>query len=515
MGIRTWGLEFGSSGIKMVELTKTWRGERVTNYGFFPTPAREKEERQREQIQRMNEMLTRGGKGEDEVILAAGSHQTMVHRIALPFAERKKNLRIIKFEMEPLLPLPIDQVVVDFFPLGKGTNGREALTFAVPKEVLRDQMALLREGGLDPETILPEALALYRAVRHFQVHSRDGAAALLDIGHEKTTMIIWRRDTLELTRSIAVAGASLNRALKRSLNLAIEEAAALKEKGGGEEGKQAIRETLLRLAEEVRRTLTAYESGGEGRSIQKVLLTGGSATLPGIQDILEEELNKPVAPLDLAGEDPSRLGDIPRQIHPILTVALGAALWGAYPQQVNFRQEEFAPRKKAQRTKTRKNLLIAYGVILGGLGTAIWASNLYWQEQRFQDLKSEIRKEFMQAQPGVRKVVNEIQQMKVLVRDERAKVDALGGLSGTRSPLELIRELSLLIEPNMRVRVTEIVLDPESVEVSGEADSFETVNRIKAKLDQSSFFKQVELKTARASSLENVFEFKFQMKRGS
>jgi Tfp pilus assembly protein PilN len=94
-------------------------------------------------------------------------------------------------------------------------------------------------------------------------------------------------------------------------------------------------------------------------------------------------------------------------------------------------------------------------------------------------------------------------------------VEALGGLSSAQAPLELMRELSLLIEPGMQVRVTEIILDPESVAVSGEADSFETVNRIKSKLDQSSFFKQVELKTARASSLENVFEFKFQMKRGS
>ena len=515
MGIRTWGLEFGSSGIKMVEVTRTWRGERVTNYGFFPTPSREKEERQRERVQRLNEILTKRGRDEKEIILAAGSHQMMVHRISLPFAERKKNLRIIKFEMEPLLPLAVDQVVVDFFPLGKGVDGMQALAFAIPKEVLRDQMALLQEGGLDPESILPEALALYRAVTHFEVHPGEGAAALLDMGQEKTTMIIWRGKTLELARSIAVAGGSFTRALQKSLNLSGEEAAVLKEKGGGEEGKPAIRETLRRLAEEVRRTLTAYESEGEGRSIQKVLLTGGSSALPGIQDILEEELKRPVAPLDLAGGDPSRVGDIPRKIHPILTVALGAALWGTSPEQVNFRQEEFAHIKKAHKTKIRKNLLIAYGVILGGLGAAIWASDLYWQERRFQDLKSEIRKEFLQAQPGVRKVVNEIQQMKVLVRDERAKVEALGGLSGTQAPLELIRELSLLIEPEMQVRVTEIILDPESVEVSGEADSFETVNRIKSKLDESSFFKQVELKTARASSLENVFEFKFQMKRGS
>jgi general secretion pathway protein L len=500
----------------MVELMRTWRGDRVTNYGFFPTSAREKEERQRERIQHLSEISSKVERDGEEIILTAASHQTMMHPVALPFAERKKNQRIIKFAMEPLLPLPIDQVVADFFAAGKGMNGQQALAFAVPKEVLRDQMALLREGGLDPETILPEALALYGVVKHFRVHSREGATALLDVGHEKTTMIVWRGETLGRVRSIAVAGASLTRALQKALNLSSEEAASLKEKRGGEEeAKRAIREPLQRLAEEVGRTLTAYESEGEGSPVERVLLTGGSSALPGIREELAEALKRPVAPLDLAGADVSLLGDMPREMQPVMAVALGAALWGASSERVNFRQEEFVHLKKAQKTKTRRNLLIAYGAILGGLGAAIWATNLYWQEQRFQNLKTEIRREFLQAQPGVHKVVNEIQQMKVLVREEKAKVSALGGLSGTQSPLELIRELSLLVEPGRQVRVTEILLDPESVEVSGEADSFETVNRIKAKLDQSSFFRQVQLKTARASSLENVFEFKFQMKRGS
>jgi Tfp pilus assembly protein PilN len=51
------------------------------------------------------------------------------------------------------------------------------------------------------------------------------------------------------------------------------------------------------------------------------------------------------------------------------------------------------------------------------------------------------------------------------------------------------------------------------VEVNGEADSFDTVNRLKSKLDHSNLYKEVQLKTARASSLENVIEFRFQMKR--
>jgi Tfp pilus assembly protein PilN len=158
--------------------------------------------------------------------------------------------------------------------------------------------------------------------------------------------------------------------------------------------------------------------------------------------------------------------------------------------------------------------LLSYGILLAILGIVAFAVDLYLKERRYQGLKVEIRKEFIQAQPGIKKVINEVQQMKNLVREEKARVDALGGLSKTASPLEIIRELSTVIEPEWKVRVTDLVVEPEAVEVIGEADSFETVNRLKSRLDKSSLYKEVQLKTVRASTLENVIEFKLQMKRG-
>ena len=50
--------------------------------------------------------------------------------------------------------------------------------------------------------------------------------------------------------------------------------------------------------------------------------------------------------------------------------------------------------------------------------------------------------------------------------------------------------------------------------MAGEADSFDAVNQLKTKLDRSPQYKEVQLRTARASGLENVIEFKLQMKRG-
>src|SRR4030043_1277301 len=111
--MKTWGLDIGSSGIKAVELTRTWKGFRATRYGFRPTPNGKKEEFLAEKLRGLRGIFPDGEKGES-LVLAVPSQRTMVHRILLPFRERKKNLRVVKFETEPLLPFPIDQVVVDF-----------------------------------------------------------------------------------------------------------------------------------------------------------------------------------------------------------------------------------------------------------------------------------------------------------------------------------------------------------------------------------------------------------------
>jgi type IV pilus assembly protein PilM len=515
MSGKIWGLDVGSTGIKAVELTRTWQGYRVTHYGYLPIGTLNQEEKREVELQGLRKVFPEGEKGRDSLIISIASHRTMVHRVSLPFQDRKRNQQVVKFAVEPLLPFPAEKVVVDFYLPKQNQNSGSALVFAVPKEDLKEQLSLTQEAGLDPESAICEAMALFWMVKNLGMNA---SGALLDVGHEKTTMIAWKGETLGMVRTIPVAGATLCRALEQSLKMAPQEARNfLGRERLSAEGQAAITPALGRLAEEVRRTLTSYESSApEGNPVENIFLTGGYAAVPGVGNILRAELKKPVAALEIDKKWPSLLRDVPQEYHHMLTVALGAAFWGidGEAERINFRQEEFISQRKARKMKTRMTLLFSYAGVLAILGAAAFSTDLYLKEKRYQALKAEVRKEFLQAQPGVKNVVNEIHQMKQLAREEKARVDALGGVADSSSPLEVLREISTMIEPTWKVRMTELVIDPVEVEVTGEADSFDTVNRLKSKLDRSALYKEVQLKTAQASSLENMVEFKFQMKRG-
>ena len=480
MRSKTWGLDIGSAGIKAVEVSRSLRGLRVTRVEVLPLARMEKGDLRGEILAKLREVLPRLDKRGEGLVCTFPSPLTMVHRIPLPFADRKKNRQVAKFEAEPFLPFAADQVIVDFYSPGKGSDEKRSLIFAVRKKDLGEHLALLKEAGLDPESLVPEAMALFSLVRSLGKALGEGGA-LLDLGQEKATLILWEKGRLVLARSISLPGAP------------------------------AAPGDPSRLAEEVRRSFLSAEWAPENRPAEKIYLTGGKALLPGLEKRLGDLLQIPVDLLPMEEICP----DVPEEARPALAAALGAALGGESAEGVNLRREEFASSQRARRMKGRLKVLVAYAVLLAVLGIAAFLMNFTLLEKRYQDLKAEIRKEFTQSLPEVKRVVNEVQQMRARVQEERAKLSSFGAGPGGGSPLEILRELSLMVDPAMKVRVTELIVDPATVEVNGEADSFDTVNQLKARLDRSARFKDVQLKTARASSLENVIEFKFQMKRGA
>ncbi len=480
MKSKTWGLDIGSAGIRAVEVSRSLRGARVTRHVLSPLAGKEKGDLRGEALAGLREAIPRTGARGEGLACTFPSHLTMVHRIQLPFADRRKNRQVAKFEAEPFLPFSADQVIVDFFPPGKGSAEKRSLIFAARKKDLGEHLALLKEAGLDPENVIPEAVALFFLVRELGKASEQGGA-LLDLEPEEAHLILWEKGHLILARSVFLPGSS---------------AAPL---------------DVPHLADEIRRTFLSADWGPGKSAAEKISLTGERALLSGLGKQLESLLQIPVEPLPLEEICP----DASEESRHALAAAIGAALGADSAEGVNLRREEFASSQRAQRMKGRLKVLVAYAVLLTVLGAAALLLNFYLLEKRYQDLRAEIRKEFTQALPEVKRVVNEVQQMRARVQEERARLGSFGAGPGSGSPLDILREFSLTVDPAMKVRVTELNVEPEAVEVNGEADSFDTVNQLKTRLERSPRFQDVQLKTARASGLENVIEFKLQMKRGA
>jgi Tfp pilus assembly protein PilN len=104
----------------------------------------------------------------------------------------------------------------------------------------------------------------------------------------------------------------------------------------------------------------------------------------------------------------------------------------------------------------------------------------------------------------------------------RAKIEELkrepllsseAGMEGM-SLLDLMREITLRIPEDVQVDIRDLTINKGRVAITGETDSFESVDKIKAGLQKFTGFKQVALTHAKVGVKGDKVEFKFSISTG-
>ncbi len=151
---------------------------------------------------------------------------------------------------------------------------------------------------------------------------------LLDMGHLQSTVMVGRRRELALVRSIDYGGRSLGQALTADGALDAE-AAQLMVAEGDAGMKEICRDSLTRLAIEVRNSIGFFE-GQHEESIHRVFVSGGLARTETILQTLSDELGLPCEIWDPLETCEVALPPAKRQALPSEFVSLNVACGAAF-----------------------------------------------------------------------------------------------------------------------------------------------------------------------------------------
>jgi type IV pilus assembly protein PilM len=173
--------------------------------------------------------------------------------------------------------------------IGKREIGKKyrfkILLVAVPKEVVTQYQTLATTLGLESISLEAEVFSLARAL----VEKKAGIIGIIDIGARTTTCSIIERGILKLSHSFDLSGNEMTERIAKSLGMDYDKAEELKTKYGLiqtpiPEGKE-IKDILLPLVdlifEEANRTFSHFFLS-EGKEVEKIILAGGEANLPGL-----------------------------------------------------------------------------------------------------------------------------------------------------------------------------------------------------------------------------------------
>ena len=402
----------------------------------------------------------------------------------VPFKGQKKIMKILPYELEPSLPFQVDDLVIDFHKtnLSDHDNHTELIAAAVEKSKLQSFLDTLAIFNIDPEIVTVGGYPTARCLTSLVDIRED--LLFIDIDGHKASAFVVLSGEICLIRSFPI---------QSDANLFKAES----------------------LATNIKRTLFAFEEiYGSDFQPKGIFITGN-----GFHDVdLERDITQltgfPVEQIDLIRDT-----NIIKQ--PIATRswnadqmdnALSLALIEIEGIDVlNFRTGPFATQKfwaEHKKSLIKTGVLMTLVFMLAFLNIIL---DSYFMEKRLNSLNNQITDAFTSTFPNVKKIVDPFQQMQIKMKEAREKALLSGETGKPIRTIDILNNISKFIAKETDVKLTRLVIGPESVTLAGNTDTFNSVDGIKSGLEQSGFFDKITISSANIDKSDNRVRFKLKV----
>ncbi|MDH5405559.1 MAG: pilus assembly protein PilM [Candidatus Aminicenantes bacterium] len=340
------GLDIGSSSVKVVELKTTPKGlhqyhlvnlgmerlvpEAIVDGAIMDSGA---------VINAIHRVFDQNRVRVKSVATSLSGSSVIIRKISLPVMSDEELAESIHWEAEQYIPFAIEDVNLDYQVMERGSGDQatmDVILAAVKKDRINNYTSVITHAGRIPVVMDIDAFALQNAFEINYPDELDKVLALINVGASVTNITIFQQGTSVLWRDISFGGNQYTESIQKELNLSYEQAEELK-KGGEVEG--IPQESLLsilnsvsaNIVREVQKTVDFFQAV----SLDKLVISGGSAKIKGLDQFLSEKLNTPVEMFNpfrnISYSSREFDPDYLNEVAPIFGVAVGLALREVVP----------------------------------------------------------------------------------------------------------------------------------------------------------------------------------------
>jgi type IV pilus assembly protein PilM len=299
------GLDIGSSSIKAVELKKSRGGLEVTHVGMEPLASDIVVDSMivdsGSVASAISKLFADNGIKSKAVATAVSGHSVIVKKIAMQTMSEQDLGENIQNEAAQHIPFDIADVSIDYQILSENLSGpqMDVLLVAVKKDKILNYTNVLSLAGKAPAIVDIDAFALQNCYEYNYAPAPGSTVALLNLGASVMNINIVKGSAPLFTRDVSVGGYQYTDALQKELDLSFEDAESLKlgRKVGtvSEDAKLPILQQVTEIIVlEIQKTFDFFRATAAGEHIERILLAGGSCTVPGLMEALRQEFSLPV-----------------------------------------------------------------------------------------------------------------------------------------------------------------------------------------------------------------------------
>lgn len=513
------GLDIGSFSIKAALFETTFRIYELTDlFESSPLQADEVDLADRPVIitEAILRLLKENHLAPDTTVTALSGLVVSTRKLNLPLPENQVS-KVLPFELESYIPFDLDEIIVDHHVISSSKTETSCLAAAVKKTTLDEHLNLVRNAGLEPAFVSLNSISLYNLNLH-ALKNEKGSYAILDIGHQKTSVCIVSNQSVQYVRTLFTAGMGITEAIRKDLDLTLNQALEVKHNHSilelenhplkSDDLKRlsaSIRKALDPLIQEILQTLHSYRSQrgkteNEEKPIERIYLCGGTSMIRNLPEYLSSLTNLPVSRLMLFDDQqPSKRTAREPILAQAVALGLRAAARGANARKVatiNFRKGDFAFARDLSGYKEKafffgKWVLAIFCVALLQVGL-----KYHQLSQQKAEMDKIVVREFRKIVTDVKKPPRSsssaLRLLKAEIQKYRQKQEILTAGLNEMTALGVLREISTRIPSEIAIDAQELSIDRNKVTLRARTDSFESVDKIISALKEFPKFDRIE-----------------------
>lgn len=314
------GVDLGAGGVKMVELQNEKGRARLHTYGFTERMPDVQPvnlvDSPKETADLLRKIVQRAKTSTMRTIAGLPIASVFSSVITVPKGNEKELREAIQWQAKKLIPVPLEEMVLDFKPIAvpgdkakapKATADKDkkdepktvqVLITGASKTMVQKYVTVFKQAGLELVSLETETFALIRSL----IGKDRSTSMIVDVGAVRTNIIIVENGIPYVTRSLDMGGATLTRAMSKVLSMDLKAAEQMKcdiksvsTLYPGEGLPKIFEAAIAPMLTELQYSMNLYAGGqgGEtsGKSIEKIILTGGASALPALASFFAKQLS--------------------------------------------------------------------------------------------------------------------------------------------------------------------------------------------------------------------------------
>lgn len=256
------------------------------------------------------------------VVCSLPEEKSYLQVIQLPKMQEEEIKNAVQFEAENYIPLPIDDVYLDFQiikPFCENIDHTDVLIAASPKKIVDSYVSVVEKAGLKPLAMEIESMSISRAI--IKGEASPLPILLIDFGATRTSFIIFSGNSIRFTSSAKNSSQDLTMAIAAAMKIDFSKAEEIKRKYGlmgvqkillnektgdfkfekeiqsDQKFFEIIKPVLDDLTEGIKTHINYYQAHFKNdhlpsncKNIEKIILCGGGANLKGLPEFFTKEL---------------------------------------------------------------------------------------------------------------------------------------------------------------------------------------------------------------------------------